>query len=257
MARYDFATHRLFVSPPLGEGALVPLEAGQMNYLLNVLRMDEGAKLLVFNGRDGEWLAEIVKPTRKTAVLKLLQHMRVQTRPGVIRYAFAPLKVGRLDYMVQKAVEMGAARLAPVITQRTQQRNLKPDKLLANAVEAAEQCGILTLPEIEPEKRLDTFLAALGKEELLVFADEDADIADPVAALKAAGGRGAASITVLVGPEGGFTEEERRSILDHPALCRLSLGPRILRADTAAVAALALAQAVLGDWRSQNHLPDK
>jgi 16S rRNA (uracil1498-N3)-methyltransferase len=246
MARYDFASHRLFVQSDLASGATVPLDPAQMNYLLNVLRMEEGAKLLVFNGRDGEWQAEVRKPTRKTAVLAIGKQTRSQTPRGAIRYAFAPLKSARLDYTIQKAVEMGAARIVPVITQRTQGGRLNPDRLLANAIEAAEQCGILTPPEIEPEVKLAAFLLALKPDELLVFADEDAEVADPLAALASVPKAGA--IAVLIGPEGGFTPEERTAILRHSALCRLSLGPRILRADTAGVAALALVQAVLGDW---------
>ena len=246
MARYDFATHRLYVSPDLRAEAIVPLESGQQNYLLNVLRMEEGAKVLVFNGHDGEWLAEVRKPTRKTAVLALLEQTRPQTPTGTIRYAFAPLKSARLDYVVQKAIEMGAASMVTVLTQRTQVSRLKEDRLHANAIEAAEQCGILTLPAIEPEVKLGSFLSKLPAEHLLIFCDEDAEIADPLAALAAA--KGAQAITLLIGPEGGFTAEERDAILKHPRLCRLSLGPRILRADTAGVAALALVQAVLGDW---------
>lgn len=247
MARYDFASHRLYVKATLNSGGTLPLEPAQMNYLLNVLRMEEGARLLVFNGIDGEWLAEVRKPTRKTAVLDLIEQTRPQEPAGPIRYAFAPLKAARLDYMVQKAVEMGAGSLIAVITQRTQGGRLKPERLHANAIEAAEQCGILSLPVIEPEVKLAPFLAALKPDELLVFCDEDADETDPVAALAAF--PNSKQITVLIGPEGGFAPDERTAILKHSNVCRLSLGPRILRADTAAVAAMALVQAVLGDWR--------
>ncbi len=248
MARYDFATHRLFVTGNYGPDVVLPLEAGQINYLLNVLRMEEGAKLLAFNGVDGEWRAELHKPTRKTAVLKLIDCVRVQEPAGPIRYAFAPLKSARLDYIIQKAVEMGAGRIVPVVTQRTQMTRLKPDRLLANAVEAAEQCGILALPLVEDEIKLAAFLHGLATDDLLVFCDEDAEIVEPLAALRAAPDH--KRVTVLIGPEGGFTDEEREAILRHKPLCRLSLGPRILRADTAAVAAMALVQCVLGDWRA-------
>ncbi len=223
MARYDFATHRLHVPAALAAGQIVPLEAGAMNYLLNVLRMEEGAKLLVFNGRDGEWEALLRKPTRKTAVLALERQTRPQEPAGRIRYAFAPLKSARLDYLVQKAVEMGAARLTPVVTQRC-----------------------LAVPVLGPEIRLDRFLAGLPADEVLVFCDEDAPVADPLEALRQR--HAPAGVTVLVGPEGGFTPEERAQVLAHPGALPVSLGPRILRADTAAVAALALVQAVLGDW---------
>ncbi len=246
MARYDFATHRLYVPSALTQDAQVPLEPGALNYLLNVLRMEEGARLLVFNGRDGEWEALVRKPTRKTAVLVLQQQTRPQDMPGRIRYAFAPLKAARLDYLVQKAVEMGAAILTPVLTQRTQVNRLRDERLHANIIEAAEQCGILAVPALEPEIRLDRFLAGLPSDETLVFCDEDAEIADPILALhqrKPAGG-----ITVLIGPEGGFTPEERALAIAHRGIVRLSLGPRILRADTAGVAALALVQCVYGDW---------
>lgn len=246
MARYDFATHRLHIPADLAPDSVVPLEPGALNYLLNVLRMDEGARLLVFNGRDGEWEATMRKPTRKTAVLVLNRQTRLQERAGRIRYAFAPLKSARLDYLAQKAVEMGVARLTPVLTQRTQVHRLKDERLQANILEAAEQCGVLALPVLEPEIRLERFLAALPQEETLVFCDEDADITNPVLALGQR--RPMAGITVLVGPEGGFTEEERALTLAHPGLLRISLGPRILRADTAAVAILALVQSVYGDW---------
>lgn len=246
MARYDFATHRLHVPADLAPEAVVPLEPGALNYLLNVLRMDEGARLLVFNGRDGEWEATVRRPTRKTAVLALQRQTRLQEPAGRIRYAFAPLKSARLDYLVQKAVEMGAARLTPVLTQRTQLHRLKDERLQANIIEAAEQCGILALPVLEPEIRLDRFLATLPPDEILVFCDEDAEIANPVVALRQK--QPMAGITVLVGPEGGFTEDERARALAHPGLLRLSLGPRILRADTAAVAVLTLVQSVYGDW---------
>jgi 16S rRNA (uracil1498-N3)-methyltransferase len=251
MARYDFATHRLFVPGIYGPDAKLPLEREAMNYLLNVLRMSEGAKLLVFNGEAGEWLGTLHQPTRKTAVITLERQTRPQPLAGRVGYAFAPLKAARLDYMVQKAVETGAARLTPVLTQRTQISRLKEDRISANAIEAAEQCGVLALPEVKPEVKLHSFLAGLEAETLLVFADEDADIENPIEALRAARDSGSnkvsGAIEVLVGPEGGFTADERALILKHPNLCRLSLGPRILRADTAAVAALTLVQATLGD----------
>ena len=247
MPRYDFSAYRLFVASPLAEGSAVPLEPGQTNYLLNVLRMEAGATLLAFNGRDGEWRVELVKPARKTAVLKALMRVRPQSAPGSIRFAFAPLKAARLDYVIEKAVELGAARISPVTTERTQGARLRPDRLRAHAIEAAEQCGILNLPAIEPEAPLPAFLAGLAAEELLVFCDEDAAVADPLDALKKA--HRAVATTLLIGPEGGFTDAERAVIARHSAVCRLSLGPRILRADTAGVAALALVQATLGDWR--------
>jgi 16S rRNA (uracil1498-N3)-methyltransferase len=245
MARYDFATHRLFVPGLYAAGAALPLAREAMNYLLNVLRMEEGAKLLVFDGQSGEWQGVLRQPTRKTAVIELEHQTRPQSAPGRIGYAFAPLKAARLDYMVQKAVEMGAARLTPVITQRTQVSRLKAERLEANAIEACEQCGVLSLPDVQEEVKLAAFIAGLAPETLLVFADEDAELASPTEALRQA--KAPAGIEVLVGPEGGFTPDERALISRHPNICRLSLGPRILRADTAAVAALTLVQSVWGD----------
>ncbi|PXW65476.1 16S rRNA (uracil(1498)-N(3))-methyltransferase [Methylobacterium sp. B4] len=250
MAAYDFTAPRLFVEADLVEGRVLPLERAQANYLLTVLRRAEGEPVLLFNGRDGEWRAEIVPQGRKSADLRVVAQTRPQPVPPDLHYLFAPLKTGRLDYMAQKAVEMGAGRLQPVFTRFTQGERIKLDRLQANTIEAAEQCGILAVPEIGEPARLPACLDALEADRLLVFCDEDAAVRDPVAAL-----RGAADpdrlppLAVLVGPEGGFHEEERALIAARPNTVALSLGPRILRADTAAVAVLALVQAVLGDGR--------
>lgn len=236
---------RLYVEGALTGDAVLPLAREQANYLLNVLRLKEGDPVLLFNGRDGEWRAQISPAGRKSAVLNVATRTRVQEPVPDIHYLFAPLKHARLDYMAQKAVEMGAGRIAPVLTRRTQVSRLNLDRLRANAIEAAEQCNILALPDIVQEVRLEAALAALEPERLLVFCDENAPVAGPAAALSSCQ-RG--PVAVLIGPEGGFEETERAIILRHPRVLRLSLGPRILRADTAAVAALALVQALLGDW---------
>jgi 16S rRNA (uracil1498-N3)-methyltransferase len=258
MAAYDFNAPRLFLDIPMFEGARHTLDRAQANYLLSVLRRDAGEPVLVFNGRDGEWRAEIEPTGRKAADLVLRMQTRPQTPAGDLHYLFAPLKAARLDYVAQKAVEMGASLIHPVVTRRTQGDRIKLDKLRANAIEAAEQCGILSLPEIRDAAPLHEAIAGLAPERLLVFCDEDAAVADPVAALTQAGvaagsGAGSGNVTVplavVIGPEGGFTPEERTLIGDRPNTVRLSLGPRILRADTAAVAVLALVQAVLGDGR--------
>lgn len=241
----DFARYRLWLSADMAAGTQVSLEREQANYLLNVLRLKSGDSVLVFNGRDGEWLASIVPEGRKSASLTLERQTRVQTAPPDLHYLFAPLKHARLDYISQKAVEMGAGVLQPVLTRRTQVSRLNLDRLQANAVEAAEQCGILSLPEIRPECALDAALDALEPERLLVFCDEAMAQESPLATLSAAR---PGPCAVLIGPEGGFDEAERARINARPNTLRISLGPRILRADTAAVAALALVQAVLGDW---------
>ncbi|KAB2874715.1 MAG: 16S rRNA (uracil(1498)-N(3))-methyltransferase, partial [Pseudorhodoplanes sp.] len=175
--------------------------------------------------------------------------LRAQTTAGDLHYLFAPLKHARLDYMVQKAVELGAARLQPVMTRHTQVARVNAERMRANAIEAAEQCGILSIPDIAPACPLARALEDLDEGRVLVFCDEDAEVKDPVAALAVLRRGRPARLAVLVGPEGGFAEEERALLLRRPQVVRLSLGPRILRADTAAIAALALVQAVAGDWR--------
>ena len=189
---------------------------------------------------------------KKGAKLGIVERTREQTAAADLHYLFAPLKHARLDYMVQKAVEMGASRLQPVLTRHTQAERVNLARMRANAIEAAEQCGILNVAEIAEPVKLDAFVRGWTPDRLLVFCDEDAEVKDPVAALSAGRGGGIAGplpVSVLIGPEGGFAEEERAALLKLPNVIRLALGPRILRADTAAVAALALVQAVLGDWR--------
>ncbi len=252
MPRYDFRSPRLFVEAPLAEGVSVPLEAAQANYLVNVLRLKAGASVLLFNGRDGEWRAELVATGKKKATLHIVERTREQTAPGHLHYLFSPLKHARLDYMVQKAVEMGVSRLAPIIMRHTQAERVNLGRMRANAIEAAEQCGVLNIPEIAEPVKFDSLTRAWKPDRLLVFCDEQADVKDPVAALSSARGGGIAGpllVSVLIGPEGGFAEDERATLLKLPNVVRLALGPRILRADTAAVAALTLVQAVLGDWR--------
>jgi 16S rRNA (uracil1498-N3)-methyltransferase len=246
MSRYDFRTPRLFVAPALDPGGSVPLDKAQANYLTNVLRLDAGDSVLVFNGRDGEWRAELRREGRKSVALALAERTRPQHGVCDLSYLFAPLKHARLDYMVQKAVELGVSRLQPVTTRHTQASRVNVERMRANAIEAAEQCGILTIAEVEDAITLQKALDTLASDRVLIFCDEDAETRDPVAALShiAKG----TPLAVLVGPEGGFAEDERVLLLRHPGMVRLALGPRILRADTAAVAALTLVQAVVGDW---------
>jgi 16S rRNA (uracil1498-N3)-methyltransferase len=247
MARTDYSSPRLYVDTSLEEGGRIALAPEQANYLLNVLRLREGARVLIFNGRDGEFAASVAGATRKAASLAVGARERQQEFARDIDYLFAPLKHARLDYMAQKAVEMGVRRLRPVMTRRTQASRVNLDRLRANAQEAAEQCGIIWLPEILPEETLDQALQHWPEQRLLIFCDEEAPQANPIAALADRSAPGGAAL--LIGPEGGFDEAERASVLRLPNVLRLSLGPRILRADTAAVAALALIQAQLGDWR--------
>ncbi|MGV6871687.1 16S rRNA (uracil(1498)-N(3))-methyltransferase [Pseudochelatococcus sp. B33] len=250
MSEYDFSAPRLHVSTTIRAGEEIGLDKAQANYLGNVLRLAGDDTVLIFNGRDGEWLARIGQAGRRLTHLVPERRTREQPPLPDLLYLFAPLKHARLDYMVQKAVEMGAGVLAPVLTRRTQVSRVNTERMQANAVEAAEQCGILAVPEVREPVRLADALARLDAERLLVFCDEDAPVTDSIAALQGArGGRPAGGIALLIGPEGGFEETERALILAHPHTLRLSLGPRVLRADTAAVAGLAVVQAVLGDWR--------
>src|SRR5215468_2567675 len=249
MPRYDFRTPRLYVDAPLDGSGRLALDPMQAHYLRNVLRLKGGDPVLVFNGRDGEWRATLTDGGKRALSLAIGERARAQAPALDLDYLFAPLKQARLDYMVQKAVEMGAARLLPVLTRHTQVTRVNLERMRANAIEAAEQCGILTLPEISAPLGLARVLAARDPARLLVFCDEDAEVRDPVAALTAARTLAPMPLAVLVGPEGGFAEDERAALLAAPNVVRLALGPRILRADTAAVAALALVGAVLGDWR--------
>jgi 16S rRNA (uracil1498-N3)-methyltransferase len=261
LPKYDFQSPRLYVSGALKAGAEVALEKPQAHYLRTVLRLKPGDRVLAFNGKDGEWQAALADG--KQPALLLGEQSRPQTEAHDLHYLFAPLKHERLDYMVQKAVEMGATRLQPVLTQHTQVKRINVERMRANAIEAAEQCGILSVPEISEPMSFARALVARNPDRLLVFCDEAAEVQDPVAALADAreapsamlpltmssAGGGRQPLALLVGPEGGFADEERAALLKLTNVVRLSLGPRVLRADTAAVAALALIQAVLGDWR--------
>ncbi|HRN88538.1 16S rRNA (uracil(1498)-N(3))-methyltransferase [Hyphomicrobium sp.] len=246
MAVHDFNSQRLFVDAPLAEGTRAACSPEQASYLRSVLRLADGDEILVFNGRDGEWRARLVAEGKRGAVLEAVELVRAQTGGPDLHYLFAPLKRARLDYMVQKATEMGAARLVPVLTRHTVAERVNLDRMRANAIEAAEQCGILRVPEIAEPVKLSALLDGWDAARTLVFCDEAAEQASPIAALSS---RAAGPLAVLIGPEGGFSPDERAMIRAVPEAIALSLGPRIMRADTAAVAALALVNAVLGDWR--------
>jgi 16S rRNA (uracil1498-N3)-methyltransferase len=258
MANYDFRQPRLYLDSPLKSGARVALGRDAANYLRNVLRLKAGEGVLAFNGRDGEWQASLQADGKRALALELGEQTRLQPDGGDLLYVFAPIKHARLDYMVQKAVELGVSKLQPVITQHTQVARVNVARMHANAIEAAQQCGILTLPEIAEPLPFKTVLSRLGAERLLIFCDEEAELGDsvgvlaeqrePVSALVPLAAVRGTPLAVLIGPEGGFSEDERAALIERPNTLRLSLGPRVLRADTAAVAALTLVQAVLGDW---------
>jgi len=243
--RANYKMQRLYVPDDLFEGTEFEPSPQQSHYLMHVLRLAEGAELLLFNGRDGEWSAAVAARTKKAVRLKVLALQRPQPPLPDLVYCFAPLKQGRLDYLVQKAVEMGAGTLQPVITQHTQVTRPGIDRLTANVIEAAEQCGILAVPQVREAEKFERLLSGWDSERRLVFCDEDAATDNPLPALQAIAGK---KLALLVGPEGGFSDDERKTLRALPFVTAIPLGPRILRADTAAVAALALMQATVGDW---------
>ncbi|MDP1626718.1 MULTISPECIES: 16S rRNA (uracil(1498)-N(3))-methyltransferase [Alphaproteobacteria] len=244
---------RLYVEGDLGKGASLTLDRDQSHYLVNVLRMGADAQVLLFNGRDGEWAARIAEPHKKNCVLELVARTRAQEPLPDVWLLFAPVKKARLDFIAQKATEMGAAVIQPVITERTVVTRLKDERLQANAVEAAEQCGLVAVPEVREAEKLGSLLAkweetAPGRR--ILFCDESEEpgaAREALARLAAEGWRGA-PLAVLIGPEGGFSPKERELLRGRKDTAVLSLGPRIMRADTAAIAALAVVGLALGDW---------
>ena len=241
---------RLFVEGALGPGAEVMLGPDQAHYLFNVMRAVHGAELAVFNGRDGEWIGHLTRTGRLGGTVVCRAPGRPQRRPPDLWLVFAPIKKARTDFIVEKAAELGAARVLPVFTRYTNSARIQPERLRAHAVEAAEQCGETYVLDIARPVRLEALLDAWDPARRLVFCDE-ARTARPAAevlaeaAVQAPGG----SWAILIGPEGGFAPEEVARLRTLPFVVPVTLGPRVLRADTAAVAAIALWQAVAGGWR--------
>jgi 16S rRNA (uracil1498-N3)-methyltransferase len=249
MPRSHAQLPRLFVEPDLIAGAHLTLNKDQSLYLAAVLRKSVGDEVVLFNGRDGAWLCRMNSDSKKSVTLDTVEQIAPQTPPSDLWYGFAPLKSERLDYVIQKAVEMGVGIIQPVMTQYTQLHRLKPERLTANAIEAAEQCEVLSVPRIAAETSLEALLDTWQVEHgdrILLFADEAEASASPVAALERLADR---RIGLLIGPEGGFSDAERAKLRALPFVVPISLGPRILRADTAAVAGLAVIQSIIGDWR--------
>jgi 16S rRNA (uracil1498-N3)-methyltransferase len=244
--RANFRMQRLYVAADIKDNQAIEVAAEQFNYLANVLRLETDAEILIFNGRDGEWQAKLEYPSRKRLILVPHQQTRPQPAASDLHYLFAPLKVGRLDYLIQKAVEMGAGLLQPVMTQHVQGKIGNIDRLRANAVEAAEQCGILAIPEVAEPVKLGELLDRWPADRRIIYCDEGDAGQNPLPLLKAISER---RLALLVGPEGGFSEDERKRLRSHDFVTAIPLGPRILRADTAAVAAMAVIQAAIGDWR--------
>jgi 16S rRNA (uracil1498-N3)-methyltransferase len=237
---------RLCVDQPLGAGQSLPLGEAQAHYLFGVMREGAGARVLVFNGQDGEWLAEVTEAGKRKGTLLCVEETREQTAPADLWLLFAPVKKARTDMIVEKAVELGAARLVPVATDYTNSERLRRDKAEAHVREAAEQCGALTLPGVAEMSPLARLLADWPAGRRILWADENAPAGSPAAVLAASA---PGPWAILTGPEGGFSEAERARLRSLPFVVPVSLGPRILRAETAAIAAMTLWQAHLGDWR--------
>ncbi|MBR9650773.1 16S rRNA (uracil(1498)-N(3))-methyltransferase [Thalassovita aquimarina] len=234
---------RLYVDHPLGQGQSVPLDRDQAHYLFGVMRQQLGAQIALFNGRDGEWRAEVVEAGKRGGTLECREHTKPLQMPPDLWLIFAPIKKARTDFIVEKAAEMGAAKIIPVQTDFTNSERIRQDRLQAHAVEAAEQCGGTFVPEVTGLQKLDRLLADWPEGRKLMFCDEA-----EVGAGKVLGEAGPGPWAILIGPEGGFSEAERKRLHDLPFTHVVSLGPRILRADTAAVAALTVWQQALGDW---------
>jgi len=245
---------RLYVDHPLGAGQSVPLTRDHAHYLFGVMRLGIGADVAVFNGRDGEWRAEVVAAGKRGGTLVCDAQSKPLMMPPDLWLLFAPIKKARTDFIVEKAAEMGAARIVPVHTAFTNSERIRQDRLQAHAVEAAEQCGGTYVPEVTELTKLDRLLSDWPDDRQILFCDEElAGRSSDLSALFAAddgpqGGRGA-PWAILIGPEGGFSDTERARLSAMPRAHAVSLGPRILRADTAAVAALTLWQSHLGDWQ--------
>lgn len=243
---YDPSRIRLFVEKDLDSQAQISLSVEQVHYLRNVMRQSTGDSIVVFNGRHGEWRADIAELGKKAGSLAVIDHLRDQSEPRDLWLIFAPVKRVRLDFIAQKATELGVSVIQPVLTERTIVRRVNTDRLRANAVEAAEQCWCLSVPEIRPALKLSDFLRGWPPGRRLIMCDENGGAPLPLAI---SGSEGSGDQwAVLVGPEGGFSPTERTEMARIPALTRVSLGPRILRADTAAVAVLSVWQALHGDW---------
>jgi 16S rRNA (uracil1498-N3)-methyltransferase len=236
---------RLYVAGDLGEGVAVTLDEGQTHYLLHVLRAETGNLVSLFNGRDGEWLAEITAAAKRGVTATCRRHTQAQRGTPDVWLAFAPVKKTPSDYLVQKAAELGVSVLQPVFTRRTIVGRINEERMAANAVEAAEQSGRLTVPEVRSGISFDKLLASWPQDRRLLFCDEGGDAKSMTQAARESRGGPSA---ILTGPEGGFDPQERAALRALPFVVPVTLGPRILRADTAALAALAIWQAVAGDF---------
>jgi 16S rRNA (uracil1498-N3)-methyltransferase len=246
MTMKKIAKLRLFVDQPLGEGNSISLDAGQAHYLFGVMRRSAGEQIALFNGKDGEWRAEVIQAGKKKGIALCSEQLRPQRDPPDLWLLFAPVKKARTDFIVEKATEMGVRRICPVQSDFTNSDRIRQDKQQAHAVEAAEQCGATFVPAMEPIAKLSKLLDDWPADRKLMFCDETRLGAASSLAQQAPG-----KWAILVGPEGGFSQTERSKLAAMPQAVPVSLGPRILRAETAVVAGLALWQSALGDWAEE------
>ena len=241
---------RLYVDQPLGEGQSVLLGRDQAHYLFGVMRLNAGDPVLLFNGTAGEWRATVAEAGKRQGVLSVETQTNAQQNPPDLWLLFAPIKKARTDFIVEKATELGAARILPVQTEFTNSERIRQDRLQAHAVEAAEQCGGTFVPEVAGLQKLATVLDHWPEDRRILFCDEAlAGPASALSGLKSTGTAAGEPWAIVIGPEGGFSDTERQRLNQMSQSYAISLGPRILRADTAAVAALTLWQQALGDWR--------
>lgn len=237
------STPRLFLDTLLAPDAAPVVEGAAAHYLLNVMRLKAGDPILLFDNRSGEWLGIVAEAGKRSLAVRIERQTRVREQVPDLWLCFAPVKKARLDWIVEKATELGVARLQPVITERTIVERVKQERIEAQIIEACEQCGRTALPELADPVKLPQLLKAWPADRALLFADEAGGA--PFAAVDAP-----APAAILIGPEGGFTDREREALLACPAVQRIALGPRILRAETAAIAATALWMARHGDWNA-------
>ena len=236
------STPRLFIDRPLSEGMALVLDGPQANYLANVMRLKPGDPARLFDNRTGEWLAEVTDAGKRSIALRLTTKLREREAVPDLWLLFAPIKKGPIDWLVEKATELGAARLQPVITHRTIVERTNIERLRAHTIEAAEQCDRTALPELAEPLKLAALLKDWDAARMLIFADESGGA--PLTQIAKPG-----PAAILIGPEGGFTPQERELIRATPGAVGVSLGPRILRAETAAAAAIAAWMTIAGDWR--------
>ena len=240
---------RLFISDQLDENATLSLGRDQSHYIANVMRIRVGEKISLFNGRDGEWSAAVTALAKRQVTLSVLEKTKAQSAEPDLWLVFAPIKKARLDFIAQKATELGVSHLVPVMTRRTIVDRVKTERMAANAIEAAEQCERMNVPTVDEAIKLEKLIAEWPSERKIMFCDEDLSGTPAHTALAACGNKSnSGPWAILIGPEGGFDEKERDLIRKHPNCVTVSLGPRILRADTAAIAAISLWQSALGDW---------